>query len=274
MLSKKMLIIVGLLALVVVNIIILSITSRTGNTPFECKRIVIFIVAPLQDFVTGSTRFVRDVWRCYFYLASAAKENVYLKKSLAHALEKNNRLKEMELSNSRLLNLLNFQKNQYDKVLAAEVISIDPSPWFKTVIINKGKVDGLEKEMPVVVSEGIVGQITAVSAQYSRVLMIVDQNCAVDALVQRTRARGIIKGELSGTCFFDYVLHRHDVLEGDTVVSSGLDGVFPKGLRIGYVSEVIRGDAGVFQEVTVIPFVDFEKLEEVLVVLNFRKNKF
>ena len=90
----------------------------------------------------------------------------------------------------------------------------------------------------------------------------------MDGLVQRTRARGIVQGVSEGNCTFRYALRKHDIQVGDTIVSSGLDGVFPKGLRVGRVSGVLKKDAGIFQEVEVVPFVDFETLEEVLVVLN------
>jgi len=103
-------------------------------------------------------------------------------------------------------------------------------------------------------------------------MLIVDSNSAVDSLVQRTRARGIIKGESTDQCRFDYVLRKNDVRIGDTIVSSGLDGVYPKGLRIGYVSQVIEHDADIFHEVIIAPFVDFEKLEEVLVILEVQKH--
>jgi rod shape-determining protein MreC len=116
-----------------------------------------------------------------------------------------------------------------------------------------------------------VGQITEVSSHYSKVLLIIDPNSAVDALVQSDRARGIIKGDAAGELILKYVLRKSDIAVSDTVVSSGLDGVFPKGLAVGQVSGVFKPKAGIFQEVTVTPFVDFEKLEEVLVVLNPKK---
>jgi len=122
-----------------------------------------------------------------------------------------------------------------------------------------------------VVPKGIAGQVTDVSANYSKVLLIIDHNSAVDALVQNDRARGIIQGDAAGQCLFKYVLRKHDIKIGDIVVSSGLDGVFPKGLAVGYVSAVVKPKSGIFQEVTVIPYVDFEKLEEVLIVLNPKK---
>jgi rod shape-determining protein MreC len=193
---------------------------------------------------------------------------------LAHAIEKNNQCDELALSNQRLRNLLTFRKVVTEPVLAAEVIGKDPSPWFKTIIIDKGRSEGVEKGLPVLVPEGIAGQVTEVSNHYSKVLLIIDRNSAVDAMVQRTRARGVIKGEPSGQCLFKYVLRKRNVAIGDVVVSSGLDGVFPKGLRVGYVSGFIKRSAGIFQDVTVTPYVDFEKIEEVFVVLSSSGNEF
>ena len=178
------------------------------------------------------------------------------------------------LANDRLRNLLDFQKSITELVVAAEVIGKDPSPWFKTVIIDKGKADGLTKGLPVVMPQGIAGQVTEVANHYAKVMLILDRNSAVDSLVQRTRARGVVKGESTDQLRLAYVLRKKDVQVGDIVVSSGLDGIYPKGLRIGLVAEVIEHEADIFHEVFITPFVDFEKLEEVLVVLDVRKHNF
>ena len=273
MFSKKMVIIVGAVALIVVNIIILSVNSSRYSS-YRSGRTAIFFIAPFQKTVTQSVQFLKNIWGHYFFLVSVAKENDNLKKTISNAIDKNNKYREIEISNFRLRNLLNFRKTMTNQVLVAEVIGQDPSLWFKTIIIDKGKSDGVEKGLPVVVPEGIAGQVINVSCNYSKVLLIIDQNSAVDALVQRTRARGLIKGQSDGRCLSKYVLRKHDVKVGDTVVSSGLDGVFPKGLRVGYVSEIVKRNSGIFQEVTVTPYIDFGKLEEVLVVLDSPKHDF
>lgn len=265
----------GIFIFFAVSLIIFTISAHRNYTAYARPgQLVISIVAPFQEVVTHSIRFVNDIWEHYFFLVSVSKENAQLKKALSKAIEKENHYTEIELSNLRLRNLLDFRKTMINRVTPAEVIGKDPSPWFKSVIIDKGSVDGLKKGLPVVIPEGIVGMVTDVAYHYSKVLLIIDQNSAVDALVQRTRARGIIKGKSSTRCVFKYVLRKHDVKIGDTVVSSGLDGVFPKGLRIGSVLSVIRKNSGIFQEVTVSPYVDFEKLEEVLVVLNHPSHEF
>jgi len=273
MFSKKMVMIVCAVALIVVNIIILSVNSSRYPS-YGSGRTAIFFIAPFQKTVAQSVQFLKNIWGHYFFLVSVAKENDNLKKAINQATDKNNKYREVEISNFRLRNLLNFRKTMTNKVLVAEVIGQDPSPWFKTIIIDKGKSDGVEKGLPVVVPEGIAGQVIDISHNYSKVLLIIDQNSAVDALVQRTRDRGLVKGQSNGRCFFKYVLRKHDIKVGDTVVSSGLDGVFPKGLRVGYVSEIVKRNSGIFQEVTVTPYVDFEKLEEVLVVLDPPKHDF
>ncbi len=259
--------IVGVIVLIVVNLIVLSVTSRRYHTHGP-GQIAISFIAPFQKITTRSISFIRDVWSHYFCLVAVKQENDKLKKVLSRAIEKNNRFNEIEIFNLRLRKLLNFRKNMAGQMLVAEVIGKDPSPWFKTIIIDKGKSDGIEKGLPVLVPEGIAGQVIDASLHSSKVLLIIDQISAVDALVQRTRARGIIKGGSTGQCFFTYTLRKHDTRVGDTIISSGLDTVFPKGLRIGKVSEVIKRNFGIFQEVIVTPYVDCEKLEEVLVVLN------
>ena len=270
MFSRKMVLIVGFIVLIAVNIIGLSVTSRR-STSFGIERIALSAIAPFQELVTRSLRFTRNIWRTYFYLVTIARVNQVLLQDLSQAVENKNQWHETELANVRLRDLIDFQRNISERVVSAEVIGKDPSAWFKTVIIDKGEADGLTRGLPVVIAQGIAGQVIEASNHYSKVMLIIDSNSAVDSLVQRSRARGVIKGEATDQCRLDYVLRKNDVRIGDTIVSSGLDGVYPKGLRIGYVSQVIEHDADIFHEVIVTPFVNFEKLEEVLVILEVQK---
>ncbi|MBW1898443.1 MAG: rod shape-determining protein MreC [Deltaproteobacteria bacterium] len=268
MFSKRMVFTIAGVFFFICCIILISVSSRHPDATEGAGSITIAFVSPFQEAVTGSINFAKDIWGYYFSLASTAKENKNLKKSLIQAVEKNNQCIEIELSNQRLRKFLSFQSTGTIKTVSAEVIGKDPSPWFKTVIIDKGKADGIQKGFPIVVPEGIAGQVMSVSAHYAKVLLIIDRNSAVDALVQRSRARGIIRGRSAESCSLHYVLRKNDVRVGDEVVSSGIDGVYPKGLRIGYVSSVIRRNSGMFQAVNITPATDFEKLEEVLVIVN------
>lgn len=273
MFSRRTVIFILVIALIAVNVILLSISSQYLQTTYGPGRIAIPLVAPFQKTVTLSIRFLKNIWRHYFLLISVSEENENLKKSLSNAIQENNELREVALANMRLRRLLNFKKILVPQVLPAEIISNDPSPWFKSVMIDKGSLDSVEKGMPVVVPEGVAGLVIDVSFRYAKVLLIIDQNSAVDALIQKNRARGIIKGGSADGCYLQYVLRKQGVDIGDTVVTSGLDGVFPKGLRIGHVSGTFKRNAGIFQEISVTPYVDFEDLEEVLILLNTPKRE-
>ena len=267
MFPKKMIMIIGIIVLIIVNIIILSVSNKRYSS-HGFGRVAISLIAPFQEVVVHSIRFTKGIWRHYFHLVSVAKENDRLIKELKAATEKKNQWEEYRLSNIRLRKLLNFQKAMNEKLLPAEVTGRDTSSLFKAIIIDKGRLDGIKKGLPVVVPEGIAGQIIEVSHHYSKVMLIIDRYSAVDALIQRNRARGIIRGESADRCLLKYVLRKNEIKIGDDVISSGLDGVFPKGQRLGRVSEVVRTSSEIFQEIYVTPYVDFQKLEEVLVILS------
>jgi rod shape-determining protein MreC len=269
MFSKRLATIAGVMILIVLTIMLLTITSQHRSHPNILSRMAINCVSPFQELVSSSIRTCKQIWKNYFSLVAVAYENERLRSALNKAYELNNRCLETQRSNKRLRALLDFkEKNKAFQLVAAEVIGRDPSYWSKTMMIDKGSIDGLQKGFPVVVHRGIVGQIIETTGHYSKVLLIIDQNSAVDSLLQRTRVRGIIKGDSSKSFYFEYVLRKGNVDIGDMVISSGLDGVYPKGLRVGTVSEILRSNSGIFQEIKVTPYVDFEKLEEVFVLFK------
>lgn len=261
MFSRKTVIVASVIFFIAATAIVITISSMR-----RYHSIGPMIPAPFQEVTTGSISYLKSLWRHYFHLVSVARENDRLKKKLSISRERENRCLEIEAANSRLRGLLEFRQNTPLDFIAAEVVGKDPSPWHKSITINKGGSDGVEKGAAVVVPEGIVGLVMDASDYYSRVLLIIDKNSAVDALVQRTRARGIVKGESGNSCIFTYALRKDDIQKNDTVVTSGLDGVFPKGLGIGEIADVDKGGSDIFQNVTVTPHVDFEKLEEVFIV--------
>ncbi len=266
MFSRKSAMIVGLIILVAANIIALSIISKKPYPSYGLGQIAITCVAPFQRLIVRSTRAMKDIWRHYFYLVSVARENDQLKKQLQQAQLDSDRCREIQLANQRLRNLLALSREVDARSLAAEVVGKDPTPWFKTLLVDKGRRHGVVKGMPVVSPDGVVGLIIEVAGGFSKVMLLTDPNSAVDALVQDSRARGIIKGGPEGMCLFKYVLRKHDIRVGQIVVTSGMDGVFPKGLRVGKVASVTKEPAGIFQQVSVVPAVDFERLEEVLIL--------
>ncbi len=208
------------------------------------------------------------IWRGYFYLVDLKKENSFLKGYIENLEMQNQLLREEALENKRLRELLSFKKKFAHTMRPAEIIGRDPSSWFKTIIIDKGSKDGLVRDCGVVTPRGIVGRIIDVTEASAKVLLITDVNSAVDAVVKRNRARGIVEGFGENTCQLSYVLNTEDVLLNDVLVSSGLNSIYPKGVSIGTVSRIVKNKQGFFQFVEIKPLVDFAKLNEVLVVLK------
>ncbi|UCE33257.1 MAG: rod shape-determining protein MreC [Deltaproteobacteria bacterium] len=251
---------------VFIALILLSLSIGRGPEWNPAEKVVAQIAAPFQKFFVGTIRTVRDIWAKYFYLVETHQENVLLKRKLDRLRLENSRYQELLLTNRRLQELLNFQENTDELLLPARVIGWDSSGLFKSITIDKGDHDGVTVSMPVVNAEGVVGRIISVSPGYAQVLLVTDRNSSVDGLVQRSRGRGILKGRGSSECLFEYVIKTCDIKNGDTIVTSGMGGVFPKGLYLGTVIQIEDSPNKLFKDVRVVPAVDFSKLEEVLVV--------
>ncbi len=228
--------------------------------------IVLEALRPLQGAVAVGWGVVTRAWRTYIDLVDVRAENEILRRRVAELEHQNLRIAEILETDRRLAELLKFRTNFLGDAQAAMVIARDPFPAFGTVTISKGEADGVRKGMAVVSPQGVVGRILTTSAHSARVLLITDHNSGVDALVQRTRARGIVEGSLDGRCSMKYLKREEDVTVGDRIITSGLDGVFPKGLLIGEVTHVTRGTRGLLQVAEIRPAARLETLEEVLVL--------
>lgn len=174
---------------------------------------------------------------------------------------------ELQRENQRLRRLLAYTEENPARTVAARVIGEDAASWFRTVEIDRGAADGIREGMPVIHAAGLVGRIVRVATHSSRVLLITDASSAVAVLVQDQRIRGVCRGQ-GGTLALDFALLGDAIQVGDGVVTSGLGGVFPKGLVVGYVQNVQHEQYGLFQTVEVEAAVDFRHLEEVLVLLR------
>jgi len=253
-----------LIFLLALSLISANLHSRENMSFFES--VVVGIASPVQKVLRGIIGGVGDAWRGYFYLVGLRQENEALRKELQELKLQLNRYREADLANQRLRSLLNFKKSIATPLMPAQLVAFDPSGWFQTILIDKGRDDGVVQDMAVVSAEGLVGRVIGVSGRHAKVLLMLDANSAVDAFIQRSRARGVLVGLGRERCLLKYVQRNEDVQVGDQVISSGMGGVFPKGLLLGIVEEVIRGSSGLFQRVEVEPAVDFSRLEEVMVV--------
>lgn len=253
---------------ILLSLILLSLSIGKGQAWNPAEKIAVQITAPFQKFFTGTITIARDIWSSYFSLVETHQENDLLRKRIDLLTLENSRYQELLLANRRLHTLLNFQQNTDEPLLPARVIGWDSSGLFKSITIDKGEHDGLTINMPVVNAEGVVGRVVSVCPGYSQVLLITDQNSAVDGLVQRSRGRGTLRGRGSSGCYFDYVIKTCEIEAGDTIVTSGMGGVFPKGLYLGTVTNIRDVRSKLFKDVRVVPAVDFSKLEEVLIVFR------
>jgi rod shape-determining protein MreC len=244
-----------------------------GEQPAESgalQRALLEVSGPFQQGITKGIGFFEGIWHRYVYLVHLEEENRLLREIIEEMKRERIQLLEFQGENSRLRSLLGFKKDFQKPLLPAEVIGKDLSGWFQTVVIDRGTRDGIEEGMAVVSVQGVVGQIMESSKSFARVLLITDPNSAVAALVQRTRARGIVKGNGRQMCRLEY-LHRSDEVEpGDLILSSGLDGVYPKGVPIGTVLKAEKRDPELFQRVEILPSADFRRLEDVMVLCDKR----
>ncbi len=248
-----------------------SFSAGKGVDRIPAGRYLLELAGPAQRGINEVGLWFNSVWRHYFALVQAAEENDRLKKELAALKQRTVDRDELELANRRLKKLLEFKKDLEFPMVAAEVVGIDPSAQFKTVIINKGTTAGVQPLMPVVCAQGAVGRIIWASPHYAKLLLLIDPNSGVDVIVQRSRARGVVEGALNGELHLKYVIHSDDVRPGDKVLTSGAAGVYPKGMLVGVVSAVHQEKDGAFKRVEISPAVDFGRLEEVLVLLRQRR---
>jgi rod shape-determining protein MreC len=251
-------------------LIIFSLNAGKGPGESRAGRLVLEVIGPVQRAVSAAGNWLDGVWRHYFNLVHAARENDELKDRVAGMRQDLTELQELKLANRRLRSLLNLEAREQHPTVAAEIVGVDPSSHFRTAIINRGTRDGVKPRMPVIQHQGVVGRVIWASPNYAKVLLLIDPNAAVDVLVQRSRVRGVVEGAGSDTLRLKYVLHNDKVIPGDVLVCTGAAGVFPKGTLVGRVRSVEEKVKGVFLQVDVEPAVDFSRLEEVLVILRQR----
>lgn len=223
-------------------------------------------VAPLSSGLDALQDGVRGTWSEYIALRGVAVENQDLRQRLGRVEGELALLSEVAHENERLREMLRFSQEAGMKGIAASVVGSDPSGWVRGILIDRGTGSGVSVGMAVVTPQGVVGQVVAASPDSARVLLITDHSSGVDAIVQSTRARGIVQGAGAAGCQLRYVTKDASVKVGDVVVTSGLDRVYPKGLVLGTVSSVSATGAGLFQSVLIKPAADVQRVEEVLVV--------
>ena len=251
---------------ILVPVVSIDTSTRAPRDYRFYDRVIVAGTSWIQMGISWSLDHLVSGFQNYAYLLHTRQQNLELLDENRRLLNAIAGLKETEQENIRLRRLLHFEEKFNLTTVVARVIAKDVSTEFRAIRINRGESSGLKRDMAVVTNEGIVGRVLRVQSNTADVVTVLDLLSAVDSIVERSRARGVVEGMTDDSCQLRYTLRTDDIKGGDVLITSGLGGVFPKGIPVGTVSKVNRKEFGITQEVEVRPSVDFSTLEEVLVI--------
>jgi rod shape-determining protein MreC len=232
------------------------------------RQAILVAVSPVLKVTAVAVGSVGQVWQDYIDLRLVREENLQLRHEAAVRERRISQLEEQALETQRLQGLLAIRESYQADFLAARVVGRDTSNWFKTILIDRGTSSGVRRNLPVIAPDGLVGRVLEVTPTMSKVQLITDPVSAAGGLIQRTRVTGVVSGGLGTGLQVRYLPQLADVAVGDEIITSGLGGVFPKGIPLGRVTAVERRSGALFQEAILQPKVDLSRLEEILILLQ------
>jgi rod shape-determining protein MreC len=264
-----------LLASALIILCIIVLVNKTAHVRVEAtfvERAASDIMGPLQDLASRLFGPLTSATRDLVNLRSIRQENELLKEKLGSMPLLEAELKEARMENERLREMLKFAASVPSAYVPAVVIARNSDNWLSTFVINKGSSSGIQRDDPVVTSAGLVGRVIKVSARTSTVMLVVDPDSGAGGLVQRSRDSGVVVGQvgMGQMLKMKFFSRDSDVQVGDVILTSGLGSLFPKGLPMGTVISVGRGDYGLVKTADVVPFVNFDRVEEVLVLKGYQ----
>jgi rod shape-determining protein MreC len=253
------------IAVMLGHILLISaqVNSKSGVPILEAVTFGAF--SEVQRGASSLTGGIHNAWTGYVNLRGVRAENQQLKQQIGALQVQIQQERAAAQRAHQLEALLGFQQQLQVKTVAAGVIGASPSPEFRTATINKGSNDSLKVNMPVIAPTGVVGRLVTVAPRAAKLQLLVDRNAGAGALVERSRAQGVVLGTGGDVLRMEYVSGIADVKPGDVIVTSGIDGLYPKGFVIGTVESVDKGN-GIYKVIKVRPASDFNRLEDVLVV--------
>ena len=223
---------------------------------------------PIQRVVAAPFEAVGGLWGNYVALTDVRDENERLRARVRELEDENLQYREALVASGHLQRIAEMRDDFEVPMLPSEIVGLDVSPWFRTALVDRGRHHGVQPGNPVITDEGVVGLVTATSGRAARTMLLLDRQSAIDGIVERSRARGIVRGLGGGALEFEFVVRGSDVQVGDEVITSGMGGVYPKGLRIGVVEDVVDPEGRLLQTAALAPAVDFGRLEQVFVMLR------
>lgn len=251
----------------VLHVVIISTQINAPSGRPVLTAVTFGLVGEIQRVTMSAVEGVREAWGGYVALREVQAENEALQEQIQTLQVRLQEQRAMAQRADALRQLLELRDRAGLDTVAAEVIAGAASTEFRTVTIDRGARDGVAADRAVISPAGVVGRVILPSARAAMVQLIVDRNAAVGALIERSRVQGVVTGAGTDLLQMDYVADTADVQAGDLVVTSGIDGIYPKGFVVGSVAAVDAGPDG-FLRIAVRPAVDFSRLEEVLVVLT------
>ena len=253
------------LAVMLGHILLISaqVNSHSGVPVIESVTFSVF--SEIQRVLTGGTTGIRRFWSGYVDLRHVKAENDSLRRDLAAAQVASQQERALAERSRYFQRLLDLRDRSHLKMTAAEIVAAGASPDFRTLTIDRGARDGLKPNMAVIGAAGVVGRVIVAGFRSAQVQMLLDRNAAAGALIERSRAQGVAVGRGDDRLQMEYVSEVADILVGDPVVTSGIDGIFPKGFTLGRV-EAIDKRGPTYERIIIKPAIDFASLEEVLVV--------
>ncbi len=259
-------------AAILLHVVLISAQVNTGSGLPILQVVTFGSFAEVQRSTMALVAGGRNFWFGYIALRQVHLENEALKHEL-QTLQVRLQHEHAEAQRTdSLRQLLELRERANLDTTAADVIAAAGSPEFRTVTIDKGTNDGLATDMAVISPAGVIGRVILPSRRASKVQLLIDRNAAAGALIERTRVQGVVEGFGDGSLRLEYVPGSSEVKPGDLVVTSGIDGIYPKGFVIGTVEQVGPGSGG-YHQITIRPAVDFTRLEEVLVVRTPAANR-
>lgn len=259
-----------LLVIVCFLLCIIIIQSRNKEISGPFKGLLGNILNPVVYLANGFFGGISGLWHSYVALVGVQAQNDEYKRLIDNLTQENVLLREKVSQSERLHDLLRFNEAYDFSTVASNVIGASDG-YVKHIVIDRGSLDGVEKDDPVIGFHGLVGRVSRTFATTSEVGVILNISSNVSVMNSRTRAVGILRGDGRGHLFIDYYDRLDEVLPGDVIITSGLGRLFPKGIPVGRVSRVVKAKTGLFQNVYVEQDENFYKLENVFVVKNFKK---
>ena len=255
------------LAVTVGHIILISAQVNTKRGVPMLEAVTFGVFAEVQRGAGSVIEGARGGWEGYFALQQVRQENERLREQLGQLQIKLQQERAVAQQSRNLQHLLELRQRTELVTTATTVIAGPAAPDFRTVTVDKGTTDGLRPDQAVISPAGVVGRIIMPSARASKVQLLIDRNASAGALIERSRAQGVVIGNGSDRLRMEYVSSTADVQIGDLVVTSGIEGIYPKGFVVGQIESLERG-AGMFSSIVIKPAVEFSSLEDVLVVLT------